>query len=214
MAEIAGKKKITDSEGAEVYTLQDLEGIRVTKEVLLRLYGFESMQRIYQMVQEGLIKPVSAIGTGKKAEQVYELIPNVQGYVMHLRGKATGRKANQEQAANAADADLRFRTAKAEKMELELAELKGRMHSSEDVEAIVGDMIAKLRAEILALPGGLAKDVMDAKNAAEASGIIKAAVNDLLNRMADYRYDKKDFQRRVRQREKWMNEQEEESADK
>ena len=213
MAEIAGKKKITDSEGVEVYTLRDLEGMRVTKEVLLRLYGFESMQRIYQMVQEGRIKPVSAIGTGKKAEQVYELIPNVQEYIAQLKVKATGRKANQEQAASAADADLRFRTAKAEKMELELSELKGRMHSSEDVEAIVGDMIAKLRAEILALPGGLAKDVADAKNAAEASGIIKAAVNDLLNRMAEYRYDEKDFQRRVRQREKWMNEQEEESAD-
>lgn len=191
----------------KVYGLKDLQGMKVRKEVLMEAFGFDSVQMIYRLKEQAVIEPCGAIGTGKRAEQVYDLLETARKYAIHLRDRAFRRGVDEKQAANANDADLRLRVARAEKAELELSELKGRMHSAEDVEAVVGDMIAKLRAEILSLPGGLAKDVMDARTPAEASGIIKAAVNDLLNRMSQYRYDEKEFQRRVRRREKWMNEQ-------
>lgn len=188
-------------------------GHPISKEVLLELFGLDSMQTVYTMKNAGIIESCGTIGTGKKAEHIYDLWDSAKRYIRHLRERSASRASSKEQASEAADADIRYRNAKADKMELELAELKGRMHSSEDVEAIVGDMIARLRAEILALPGGLAKDVTEARTPAEASGIIKAAVNDLLNRMSAYRYDNAEFRRRVRQREKWMNGHEEGDGD-
>lgn len=181
----------------------------VSKEVLLELFGLDSMQTVYTMKNAGTIESCGTVGTGKKAEHVYDLWDSARRYIRHLRDRASSKAGDKEQARDAADADIRYRNAKADKMELELAELRGRMHSSEDVEAIVGDMIARMRAEILSLPGGLAKDVTAARTPAEAAGIIKAAVNDLLNRMSEYRYDNAAFRRKVRQREKWMNEHEE-----
>ncbi|MBQ2361997.1 MAG: hypothetical protein II287_00115, partial [Bacteroidaceae bacterium] len=45
-------------------------------------------------------------------------------------------------------------------------ELEGKMHRSEDVEAVMTDLVYTIRSMLMALPGRLAVDVVSTKTAA------------------------------------------------
>ena len=57
---------------------------------------------------------------------------------------------------------------KAEMAKLELMELQGSMHRSEDVRAMTEDLVYTMRSALLSLPGRLARDAAEAASAAEA----------------------------------------------
>jgi len=159
-------------------------------------------ERIRQLEDKGIL--TSTLNGRKK---YYDLIPSVDAYIGYIKGKADG-----DIAQAIAEADLRYKEARAGKAELELSELKGQMHRAEDVETVVSDMIANIRAAVLALPGRLAMDTASAKTAKETSAIIKAAVDELLNETAGYRYKAEDYRRLVTEREKWISVKEAEEA--
>ena len=104
-----------------------------------------------------------------------------------------------------------LKEAKAAIEQLKKAEFEATMHRSEDVEKITADLVMAVRAELLALPGTLAMDVAHAKTPAEAAGLIKAAVNDILNSLIAYNHNPDKYKKLVREREKWMNESENET---
>lgn len=161
-----------------------------------------SLERVRQLEEEGYF----TCKTEKNRKQ-YDLIPSVQIYIEYLRRQKENPIAdvvNDEARKLKADADLK--EAKAAIENLKKAELEANMHRSEDVEAVIADLAATIRGELLALPGTLAVDMASAQTASEASAIIKSAVNTILNRLAEYSYDKNEFKKRVREREKWMNE--------
>ena len=87
--------------------------------------------------------------------------------------------------------------------EMQLKELEGKMHRSEDVAAVMDDLVYSIRSMIMALPGRLAMDVTQAANANEASAIIRAECSKILNELAGYKYDPEEYQRRVRDRQGW-----------
>lgn len=183
---------------------------------IAKLFNFDGVRRIDQLVQDGVLTPELVVERGKEVRR-YPLVQTVQQYVDYLQEKAN-RKADGvddpltlEQMALA---DLRWKSARAGKAELELAELKGQMHRAEDVETVVSDMIARIRSSILALPGRLAVDTAEAKTPMETSAIIKAAVDDLLNETAEYRYNAADYKRLVSEREKWLSVKEAETVKK
>lgn len=84
-------------------------------------------------------------------------------------------------------------------------ELEGTMHRSEDVEAVMTDLVYNIRSMLIALPGRLAVDVVAAQTAAEASEIIRAEVYKILEELAAYKYDPEEYARRVRDREGWSD---------
>lgn len=158
-------------------------------------------ERVRQLEDKGILTSVILPGQGHK--KMFDLAPNVKAYVEYIKKGVTPNTSTMAEAMQAAD--LRYKEARAGKIELELAELKGQMHRAEDVEKVVSDMIAKLRAAILALPGRLAVDAAAAATAKEASAIIKIAVDELLNETAGYRYDPAEYRKLVTEREKWIN---------
>lgn len=79
------------------------------------------------------------------------------------------------------------------------------MHRSEDVEAVMTDLVYTIRSMLMALPGRLAVDVVSAKTAAEASEVIRAEVYKVLEELAGYKYDPEEYARRVRDREGWSD---------
>lgn len=110
--------------------------------------------------------------------------------------------------------EIRLKQAKADAAELELNELRGSLHAAEDVEKITTDLVLSVRSGLLSLPGMLAVDVVEAKDAAEASEIIKGAVYSLLEELAGYEYDPEKYRQRVRERQGWANDNSrEEDAD-
>lgn len=185
----------------------------VEPKTIAKIFNFEGVRRIDQLVQDGIIDATVVTENGRKVRR-YDLIPTIMQYIRHLQEKINKKAdpinledtAEDEARRLKADADLK--EAKAAIELLKKQELEAAMHRSEDVEAVITDLAATIRGELLALPGSLAVDTANARTAAEASSIIKNAVNNVLNRLSDYSYDKEIYKKRVREREKWMNAQE------
>ena len=165
-----------------------------------------SGERVRQISDQGLLE-YKQVGQGRR----YDLIPTIHTYLEYLKKQGrSSSKMTDEARKSKADAD--WKEAKAEIEQMKRDELKGSLHSSEDVEKITADMVMAVRAQILALPGMCAVDCAAAATPAEAAGIIKNAVNDILNGLTDYEYDPAKYKELVKQREDWIKSLEDDEA--
>ena len=137
----------------------------------------------------------------------FDFDQTIKTYIRYLSDKANGREAAKKETAKGrkeeAEADLK--RSKADIEALRLKELEGKMHRSEDVEAVMTDMIFLIRSMLIALPGRLAVDVAEVQTAAEASVVIRKEVYKVLEELAHYQYDPEEYAKRVRERERWIN---------
>lgn len=168
--------------------------------IIAKLFGVTD-RRVQQLAKEGII-PAAQTRPYK-----FDLLPTVQAYIKYLCDKANGKETKSADTVQAegmklqAEADLKFN--KARIAEMQRKELEGKMHRSEDVEAMTNDLVFTIRGMILALPGRLAMDVMQATNANEASALIRSECYKILNELAEYKYDPDVYMRRVMDREGW-----------
>lgn len=168
-------------------------------------------RRVQQLAKEGIL-PTASIRPYK-----FDLLPTVKAYVRYLRERANGKEQKTADKAKAeadklrAEADLK--QSKAKIAEFQLKELEGKMHRSEDVEAMTNDLVYTVRSMIMALPGRLAMDVVQAGSANEASALIRTECYKILNELAGYQYDPEAYRRRVRDREGWSDALADEEAD-
>ncbi len=169
-------------------------------DIIAKLFGVTD-RRVQQLAKEGVI-PAAQTRPYK-----FDLLPTVQAYIKHLSEKANGKEQKNADTVQAeadklrAEADLK--QSKAKIAELQLKELEGKMHRSEDVEAMTNDLVYTIRSMIMALPGRLAMDVVQTTSANEASAVIRSECSKILNELAGYQYDPEAYQRRVRDREGW-----------
>lgn len=131
----------------------------------------------------------------------YVLADTVQAYVNFLKKGEAASSRDLEKAKLAAD--VKYRENKAEIMRLEAEELKGRMHRSEDVEALTTDFVYVVRSTLLAMIGRLAVDTAPIDNPAEAAVVIRHEVYRAMEGLSGYRYDPQKYIERVRDRRKW-----------
>lgn len=168
--------------------------------IIGKLFGLGD-RRVQQLAKEGVI-PAAQTRPYK-----FDLLPTVQAYIKYLSDKANGKETKSADTVQAeadklrAEADLK--QSKAKIAEMQLKELEGKMHRSEDVEAMTNDLVYTVRSMIMALPGRLAMDVVQVASAAEASALIRSECSKILNELAGYQYDPEAYQRRVRDREGW-----------
>lgn len=171
-----------------------------SSEIIAKLFDLD-VRRVQQLAKEGTLPAAST------RPYKFDLLPTVKAYIKHLREKANGKEQKNADTVQAeadklrAEADLK--QSKAKIAEMQLKELEGKMHRSDDVEAVTNDLVYTVRSMIMALPGRLAMDVVQTKTAAEASAIIRAECYKILNELAGYQYDPEVYQRRVRDREGW-----------
>ena len=136
----------------------------------------------------------------------YDLPESVQSYIRFSVDSARGKQVSDEDAERKklrADAD--YKEAKARQEELKLAELEGRMHSAEDVEAATTQLVYTVRSQLLAMPGRIAVDV-EGKTAAEAADVVRREVCSVLEGLAAFEYDPKVYADMVRERRGWQTE--------
>lgn len=150
---------------------------------------------IRQLTEDGVLEKIK--------QGRYKLCASVKRYI---DSKETGTEddAKLEKAKKAAEVTLK--TSKAHIAKMEADELRGKMHRSEDVEAMTADLIYAIRGSLLALPGRLAVDVAAVKTPAEAADIIRREVALLMQELTQYRYDPKKYEERVRARMDWDTE--------
>ena len=158
-------------------------------------------QWVRDLTKKGVLK-THTVAPGER----YFLPETIKAYVNYLRELANSKTKPADTVKAEADklrAEADLKQSKAKIAEMQLKELEGKMHRSEDVEAATNDLVYTTRSMIMALPGRLAMDVMQAKTAAEASAIIRAECYKILNELAGYKYDPEAYKRRVRDREGW-----------
>ena len=172
---------------------------RVTAAQLAEILGL-TPARISQLKKDGVLKT-----HGRPA--MYEVPESVQSYVDFVRDSMRGKApedADAERRKLQADAD--YKAAKARQEEIKLAELEGRMHSAEDVEAATTQLVYAVRSQLLALPGRIAVDA-EMRSAQEVSGVVRREVCSVLEGLTDYQYDPKAYAAMVRERRGWQVEE-------
>ena len=138
----------------------------------------------------------------------------VQAYIKYLSGKAHAKKLKAESLEDLEKektlAEVELKQSKAKVARMQADEMEGRMHSSEDVEAMTSDLVYTIRGMILALPGRLAMDVAEIDDAAEASARIQQECYKVLEELSHYEYDPAEYRKRVRERQGWSGQIEDE----
>lgn len=165
------------------------------------LFGLTD-RRIQQLTADGTITAEVVTVNGHQVRR-YDLLPTVHDYVKILQDKAAGREQKKQfesMAEEKMQAEIDYKRAKAKIAELELDEIEGRMHRSEDVERMTTDLCLTIRSDLLALPGRLASDLADINDAAQAAVRIKEEVSLILEELSTYKYDEKKYIECVRER--------------
>jgi phage terminase Nu1 subunit (DNA packaging protein) len=163
-----------------------------------------TIRQVTQLVKEEVITAEKVKGVYK-----YDLAAVTRQYIAYLSKKAYGREKDAsvaERERDKLDAEIALKRAKAKMAELELKELEGKMHSAEDVEAMTTDIVMALRSMLLAIPGKTAVDMVEVKTATEAYDRIQKEIYSVLDYMSNYKYDPKEYQKRVRERQGWTGE--------
>lgn len=179
-------------------------------DIIAKLFDLD-VRRVQQLAKEGILPAAS------QRPYKFDLLPTVKAYIRYLRDRANGKEVKTADTVKAeadklrAEADLK--QSKAKIAELQLKELEGKMHRSEDVEALTNDLVYTARSMIMALPGRLAMDVVQAGSANEASALIRTECYKILDELAGYQYDPEAYRRRVRDREGWSDALADEEAD-
>jgi len=172
----------------------NIENLKPT-EFLANYFGI-SVRRVQQLAQEGIIPCVK-----EKGAYYFDPPIAIKKYITYLQDAIKQRNKNtEEQETKKLDVEIRLKEAKASYAELELNELKGKMHRAEDVQALIEDLAATIKGMIVALPGRLAMDVVQLNTAAEVSETIEKACFEICNQLTEYEYDPEYFKTRVQER--------------
>jgi phage terminase Nu1 subunit (DNA packaging protein) len=184
--------------GGAVHVLQAGMPIYVKTADICAMTG-KTNQWIGELTKQGVLNKEQ---TGQGS--LYELRRNIRAYceMLEARVKETDEEAERLDA-DKAKAETQIKQARAVIAIMEANELKGKMHRSEDVQAITEDLVYAIRSLLIALPGRLAVDVAEAEDAAETATIIRNEVHKLMEELSNYRYDPKRYEERVRERKSW-----------
>lgn len=163
-----------------------------------------SARRVQQLTQDGVLDTVSR---GK-----FALSEAVQSYIRYLgRDAMTESEKKLEEAKAKAEATLKLSKAKIAKAQAD--ELSGQMHRSEDVAAMTSDLIYTMRGALMAFPGRVAIDAAAISDPAEEAEYLRKEVYELCGQLAQYRYDPKAYEARVRDRLSWSEKNLEDDQD-
>ena len=148
-----------------------------------------SARRVQQLAQDGILDTVER---GK-----FELGAAVQAYIRFLgRDAMTEEDKKLESAKRKAEATLKLSKAK-------IAKAQADELSPYHVAAMTADLIYTIRGALMAFPGRVAIDAAAITDAAEEAEYLRKEVNILCAQLAQYRYDPKAYEARVRERMSW-----------
>lgn len=121
-------------------------------------------------------KVLNQSGRGK-----YKLAESVQAYIVHVEG---GKQ--EDNKPRYIDEKTQHERIKRQKAELELAKMRGDLHASEDVEAVMKDMLTAFRQKILSIPTKLAPQLIEISDQNTVKAILTKELHDALAELSDY----------------------------
>ncbi len=155
-------------------------------------------QWIGQLTSQGVISK-----TKTSHGQLYELFETVRSYIAMMESRAKRRdetSAAAELRKKQADAD--YKEAKAEMADMETKEFQGKLHRTEDVQAMTADLLYFIRGSLTALAGRCANDCAASNEPAEIQKIIEKEVFVILEGLTEFKFSRKRYEELVRKRRK------------
>lgn len=157
--------------------IENVSSVTVAGTVLADLFGLTE-RRIRQLAEEGIITKVTR---GR-----YDLSTSVRNYIVHLKTNNDLKDNKTDGKLDIENEEVLLVKARREKVELEVAAMKGQMHYSYDVERVMNDMLANFRAKILALPTKAAPLLILKEEIGEIQGILRNEMLEALKELSSY----------------------------
>lgn len=188
-------KAIAEIKDDAVYILQAGTPVYIKTADICSMTG-KTNQWIGQLCAQGVLnKKQTSHGA------LYELSETMKNYCDYLEERAAERDTEMKKYdATKLKAEADMKKAKAAIAQVEANELLGKIHRSEDVEAVIEELVYAIRGALLSLPGRLAVDVTGITDVSETSEIIRKEIYNILDELSNFQYDPAKFQERVRQR--------------
>lgn len=164
----------------------------VGSEAIAEIFGVTS-RRVQQLVADGIITASKVKGVYKY--NLYEAVKEYIKYVEAIHSNDTDSLDIQK-----LQAEVDYKRHKADIVELELAELEGNMHPSEDVERFTSELLYAYKSQLLSLPGLLAPKLTGIESVSEISEKIKKEAHNMLESLASYKYDNAKYKFEARER--------------
>lgn len=201
------KKPATSATGAIQGTIQSPTGeviysLRAGTPIFVKTADIcaatgKSNQWIGQLISQGILhKAETPNGT------LFNLFETMKEYCSYIENKPTKKVTESELDIRKKKADAEYKEAKAEVARLEADEFQGKMHRSEDVQAMTADLLFFVRGALTAIPGRCATDCAASSEPNEVQKIIEREVFEILKDLSEYKYDPSRYDDLVRQRMK------------
>mgnify|MGYP001037755658 FL=1 len=173
-------KKTTPPDGGTADSIKttDISAITVNSAALEKIIGV-SDRRIRQLAEEHIII--------RAAKGRYKLMDSITNYILTLKVQM---EANNAESVDG-EIDLEEEKAIHERVKRHISELKlqtmrGELHKSEDVERVMMDMLASVRAKLLSMPTKLAPILVSRSEIDFVRNTINREVMEALNELKDY----------------------------
>lgn len=157
--------------------IEDVESVVVSSTVLADLFGLTT-RRIRMLADEGVIQ--------KTSRGRYNLQENIKNYIVYLK---TSQDLKEKSVDDKLDPDIEralLTRIQREKLELEIAAMKGQMHFSDDVKRVMNDMLANFRAKLIALPSKIAPRLIARNDISEVQKMIQQELFEVLQELSNY----------------------------
>jgi len=157
--------------------LDDISSITVSAGALSKTLGI-SERMVRYLAEDGIMVKTSS---GR-----YKLQESIFNYIANLR--VNNDMKNMPKLEDELDLDIEkalHERVKRHITELKLALMKGKVHKSEDVEAVMMDMLANFKTKLLAIPSKLTPLLLD-KDKAQIQNILTDEIYETLTELSSY----------------------------
>ncbi len=181
---------------------KEQNGHMVPSSEIAKLIG-KTAKTVQNLTNDGVL-PCVETENGKRVSRKYDKYKTIRAYIEYIEERSAEKNGG-DQEREKGRVEVEIKKTKLRMEQLRLDELEGRMHLSEDVEAMTMDLVLYMRSNLLAMPGRLAVDLAEISDASEISERINNEVCEILEDMSKYKYDPEEYKRRARERRGWIN---------
>ena len=157
--------------------IEDVNSVVVSSTVLADLFGLTD-RRIRMLADEGVIKKT---GRGR-----YNLQENIKSYIVYLKANQNLKEKNNDDELDPDIERALLTRRQREKLDLEIAAMRGEMHYSKDVERVMNDMLANFRAKIIAMPTKVAPLLIARNDISEIQELLQREFFEALQELSCY----------------------------
>lgn len=164
---------------ADMKKVDDISMVSVSSKVLEEILGVGDRQ-VRNLAEEGILV--------RNSHGRYLLLKSVKNYILNLKIARAGEKVTSDFEESGLDWDsekAKHEHLKAMITEVKLQLIKGQVHKSEDVGAVITNMFTNFRSKMRAVPYKLAPK-LEGKTKIEISKILREEIDFALQELADY----------------------------